>query len=407
MERQIGKGTLILLLGLSGFMVMADNWVVSPILPAIAKSLRTDIPTAGLLIAAYMIPFGIFQVILGPLADRYGKKQVITLSMVLFTIATGLCAFGSGLASVGIFRALTGVFAASVMPISFALIGDTFPMQERQQALGTFIGISFLGQGLSMAMGGIISYFFDWHGVFLVYAVLSMVPTVLLLKNYRLIPSQKNSNSSIIKPYLDLLSNSASLFTYLAIVLEGTFILGSFSYGGSYLSRIHHYNSLQIGLVMTGFGIMSVIGGRISGELANRVGALRVLSTGLLLAAAGDLLIYFRGDNIGIFTVGIATLGLGFIFTHSTLVTRATGFAPKSRGIAMSLVSFCFMGSGGIGTAIGGRLIAGYGIESVFVIYGSGLVVALILVLLLLKESREAASSSASAQIEKIIAENA
>jgi predicted MFS family arabinose efflux permease len=406
MERQVGKSTLILLLGLAGFMVMADNWVVSPILPAIAASLGINIPTAGLLITAYMIPFGIFQIIFGPLADRYGKKQVITLSMVLFTVATGLCAFGSGLASVAIFRALTGVFAASVMPISFALIGDSFPMQERQQALGTFIGISFLGQGLSMAMGGTISYFFDWHGVFLVYAVLSLVPTVLLLKNYRMIPSQKNPDSSIIKPYLELLSNPASLFTYLAIVLEGTFIIGSFSYGGSYLSRIHHYNSLQIGLLMTGFGIMSVIGGRVSGKLANRIRALKVLWIGLLLAAAGDLVIYFQGANIGVFIVGIATLGLGFIFAHSTLVTRATGFAQKSRGTAMSLVACCFMGSGGVGTAIGGKLIAGHGIASVFGIYGSGLVVALMVVLLLLRDDSPA-TARISSNIELIVSENA
>lgn len=406
MEQQVGKNTLILLLGLAGFMVMADNWVVSPILPAIAESLRISIPTAGLLISAYMIPFGMFQIILGPLADRYGKKQVITLTMVLFTVATGLCALGTRLASVGIFRALTGVFAAAVMPISFALIGDSFPMQQRQQALGTFIGIAFLGQGLSMAMGGIISYFFDWHGVFLIYAALSLVPTVLLLKNYRLIPSQKNPDSSIIKPYQELLSNSASLFTYLAIVLEGTFILGSFSYGGSYLSRIHHYNSLQIGLVMTGFGIMSVLGGRVSGRFANSFGALKVLRIGLLLAATGDLVIYFFGVNIALFIVGIATLGLGFIFTHSTLVTRATGFAQKTRGTAMSLVSFCFMGSGGIGTAIGGRLIAGRGIESVFGIYGAGLVIALMVVLLLLRQDNKETAGITS-NIEQIVCENA
>ena len=326
--------------------------------------------------------------------------------MVLFTVATGLCTFGTGLTSVAAFRALTGLFAASVMPISFALIGDSFPMQERQQALGTFIGISFLGQGLSMAMGGIISYCFNWRGVFLVYAVLSLVPTVLLLKNYRRIPSRKNPDSSIIEPYLELLSNPASLFTYLAIVLEGTFIIGSFSYGGSYLSRVHHYNSLQIGLVMTGFGIMSVIGGRVSGKLANSIGALKVLWIGLLLAAAGDLTIYFLGDNIGLFVVGIATLGLGFIFTHSTLVTRATGFAQKSRGTAMSLVAFCFMGSGGVGTAIGGRLIAGHGMESVFVIYGAGLVVALLLVLLLLREDNQA-DACGSVEMEKLVSENA
>jgi len=68
---------IIMLLGLAGFIVMADNWVVSPILPAISQNLNIDISRAGLLISAYMIPFGIFQIIFGPLADRYGKKQVI------------------------------------------------------------------------------------------------------------------------------------------------------------------------------------------------------------------------------------------------------------------------------------------------------------------------------------------
>ena len=99
-----------------------------------------------------MLPFGVFQIIFGPLADRYGKKQVITFSMIMFTIATGLCALGAGLTDLAIYRALTGVFAASVMPISLALIGDVFPIQERQGAIGGFMGLSFLGQGLSMAI---------------------------------------------------------------------------------------------------------------------------------------------------------------------------------------------------------------------------------------------------------------
>ena len=52
---------LVFLLGLAGFMVMADNWVVSPILPAISKSVGVAPEAAGVLIAAYMLPFGIFQ----------------------------------------------------------------------------------------------------------------------------------------------------------------------------------------------------------------------------------------------------------------------------------------------------------------------------------------------------------
>jgi len=91
------ESRLILILGLSGFVVMADNWVVSPILPAIARSIGVSPVQAGLLISAYMIPFGLFQLVFGPLADRYGKRQVITFSMIFFTVGTALCGFGLGL----------------------------------------------------------------------------------------------------------------------------------------------------------------------------------------------------------------------------------------------------------------------------------------------------------------------
>ena len=73
---------IILILGLAGFVVMADNWVVSPILPAIAQNINVPVTSAGLLITAYMIPFGIFQLIFGPLADRFGKKKILNLAML-------------------------------------------------------------------------------------------------------------------------------------------------------------------------------------------------------------------------------------------------------------------------------------------------------------------------------------
>lgn len=116
--------TLILILGLSGFTVMADNWVVSPILPAIAADSNQSVTRAGLLITAYMIPFGLFQLVFGPLADRYGKRQVINLSMLLFSVAAALCSVASGMTDLTVYRALTGVFAARPLgagPVSTVL----------------------------------------------------------------------------------------------------------------------------------------------------------------------------------------------------------------------------------------------------------------------------------------------
>ncbi len=378
------KNNVVILLGLLGFIVMADNWVVSPILPAISENLGIAVERAGLLIAAYMIPFGIFQILFGPLADRYGKKQVIALSIVLFTAATGLCALGFGLTDLAVYRALTGIFAASVMPISLALIGDIFPVQERQGAIGTFMGISFLGQGLSMITGGAIAYFLNWRGVFAVYALLSLIPMILIIKNYKSLPDTKHTDSKFFAPYLKLLGNPNSLFTYLLVLLEGMFIIGSFSYLGAYIAQTYHFNYLSIGAVMTAFGLMTVVGGRLSGKLSKMTNPRKILTTGLFLAVLADLLIYYLGSNIWLLVAGVGLLGLGFIFTHSTLLTRATEFAMKSRGAAMSLVAFCFMGGGGVGTAIGGKIASVYGLSSVFLVYGVALIITLALSFILI-----------------------
>jgi predicted MFS family arabinose efflux permease len=380
------KNRIIMLLGLAGFIVMADNWVVSPILPAIAQNLNIDIAKAGLLITAYMIPFGFLQIVFGPLADRFGKKQVITFAVAMFTIATGLCALGSNLVDLSIFRALTGIFAASVMPISLAMIGDIFPVNERQGAIGTFMGISFLGQGLSMAIGGTIAYFLNWRGVFGIYAVFALIPAFLLIKNYKSLPSEKHPDSKIFAPYLKLLGTSKSLFTYIIVLLEGLFIVGSFSYAGAYISKTYGFNFFYIGLIMTAFGIMTVIGGRLSGKIVQKIGARKVLSIGLSLAALADIVIYLFGNSLWLLIIGIALLGLGFIFTHSTLLTRATEFAQKARGAAMSLVAFCFMGGGGVGTAIGGKLISATSLNNLFLIYGIALAITLLLSFVMIRD---------------------
>ncbi|MHB0885953.1 MAG: MFS transporter [Bacillota bacterium] len=371
----MSKRTVLLILGLAGFVTMADNWVVSPILPAISAGLSIDPVRAGAAITAYMIPFGVFQLVFGPLADRFGKRQVISLAMLFFTVATGLCATAFSLTSLSVYRALTGAFAASVMPISLALIGDLFPLAERQSAIGTFMGISFLGQGLSMAIGGSIAFFLNWRGVFAAYAALAAVSAGLLLTAGKGIPSARDPHSEILAPYGRLLSRSASLLTYLVVLFEGILIVGSFSYIGAFIAKTYDFNFLAIGLIMTGFGVAAVVAGRISGRLAAAWGRRPVFAAGLASAALADLLIYVAGTSLTGLLAGVVLLGLGFMLAHSTFLTIATEFAARARGTAMSLVAFCFMGGGGVGTALGGRLIRADGFQVFFRDYGLALMV--------------------------------
>ncbi len=213
----------------------------------------------------------------------------------------------------------------------------------------------------------------------------TIVPTVLLFTIGRQIPSRKNPESKLLAPYVELLSNSISLRTYLIILLEGIFIIGTFSYLGSYISWVYHFNYLYIGLIMTAFGLIAIIGGRLSGRLAAKWGLKTVLALGFFSATAADIVFYSIGGILPALVLGVTLLGFGFILAHSTLLTMATEFAAQSRGAAMSLVAFCLMGGGGIGTAIGGSIIALSDFSALFKLYAIGLAILLIAALLMVQ----------------------
>jgi predicted MFS family arabinose efflux permease len=264
------------------------------------------------------------------------------------------------------------------MPVSFALISDIVPVEQRQRAIGSFMGVSTLGQALSMGIGGSIAYFFDWRGVFVIYGIIAVIIAVLLW--LRLPAAAKDeeiadSDTPMFKPYLSLLGASASRRTYLIIYFEGIFLLGSFSYFGAMLSARFSLSFLAIGGVMTAFGIAALIGGRVSSKLTNRMGRKATVALGLFLMALANGLIWTDFLNPVLATVAVAILGFGFMTTHSNLITMATGFNPKARGAAMSLAPFSFMLGGAIGTQLAAPLITAASYMVMYVVFGLGLLV--------------------------------
>jgi predicted MFS family arabinose efflux permease len=195
--------------------------------------------------------------------------------------------------------------------------------------------------------------------VFMVYAVVAAVITVVLLVTARSFASELHGdpNSQFVRPYLRLIGHWPSLRTYLVVFFEGLLVLGSFSYLGAFAARNLGLGTLQIGLLMAVFGVGVIAASRASARLAERLGRHRLVAVGLALAAAADLVVAFGGARLALVAISVLLLGLGFMFAHSSLLTTATQFAEKARGTAMSLVAFAFMVGGAIGTALGGRLI--------------------------------------------------
>jgi len=144
---------MIMTLGIMAFFANGDNYAVAPLLINISKDLNINISTAAMSVTAYMLTFGLFTILFGPLGDLYGKTKIINIAAFGTAIFSMLGAFAFNLPSLIFFRAMNGAFGAGIFPVTMALVGESFENSNRQKAIGEVMGLMFLGGASATATG--------------------------------------------------------------------------------------------------------------------------------------------------------------------------------------------------------------------------------------------------------------
>jgi predicted MFS family arabinose efflux permease len=364
----------LLVLGAVSFMVMADMKAIDPLLRIIANEFGSTVGNTAAIISAYTIPYGLFQLVYGPLGDRIGKLNVMTRAIVLFAIGTILCGLAPTLPSLILLRFLTGMVAAAIIPLSLAYIGDSFPYAERQTAIGRYLSALMLGQIMSSTLGGIFGEYLSWREIFWVLGVASLGVAIVLWRAVQKIPVTVFNPSNqtrwlSMEPYLKLMARPNVRLVITAVFIEGFFLFGSFAYIGAFIRDRYGLPYTLIGLLLTGFGIGGLIYSITVKWLVRRWGERGlVLAGGSLIGLCYSSIAWLHQWTLLI--PGIIVIGLGLNMLHSTLQTKATELAPKSRGTAVSLFAFSLFLGQGIGSAFLGKVVDGIGYHACFTLSG-------------------------------------
>ena len=144
---------LIPLLALASCCSMTVQRMCDPMLPALAREFDTSISDVAWVISIFAITYGLMQVVYGPLADRVGKFRVVAFTTLACSVGCVACALAPGLGWLVASRVLVAVFAAAIIPVSMAWVGDNSTYEIRQETLarvglGTTLGLvsgQFLG----------------------------------------------------------------------------------------------------------------------------------------------------------------------------------------------------------------------------------------------------------------------
>jgi predicted MFS family arabinose efflux permease len=342
------------------FIIFFQAYLVAPIIPALSSEFGLSVERVGLIVPAYLIPYGIATLVYGLLADRLGIHRVMFASLAAFAVLTALTATATSIEQMALWRILTGLGASGVVPLGLTLVGRLFPYEQRGRPLGWLFGAMAGGMAFGAPLGAILVPFIGWQGLFLVVGAAG-VGLLLVLLSYRPVIATAaqpvaGTFGDLFRGYKSLLDTPRGQRTYGYVFVNSMFHSGVFTWLGVYLERHYDVGPVGIGLALLGYGVPGFLFGPLIGRAADRWGRARLLPIGLALSAlAGAVLIV--GVPLVLAPVVAMLLSLGYDMTQPLLAGIVTSLGGKRPGQAMGLNVFTLFVGFGLGSLIFGEVL--------------------------------------------------
>jgi MFS transporter, YNFM family, putative membrane transport protein len=349
----------VALLSAAAFVSAATMRVADPLVPQVAHDFGVTPGAAGLMVTAFALAYGLFQLVWGPAGDRLGKyRTVATMTLASgLTVATG--AVAGSLGALALARLVSGATAAALIPLSMAFIGDHVAYERRQAVIARFLAGQITGLVAGQVFGGVFGDTVGWRGVFLLLAGLYFGVGLLLLRELRAgalpppVLTAPAGPGRLLTGYLNLLRRPWPRVVLATVFAEGAVFFGAFAFVGAYLHAGFGLGYAAVGAYLAAFGAGGLLFAAAVRPLVRTLGERGLASAGGALICLGFVGLA-AAPGRALLPVAIGLLGLGFYMLHNTLQTNATQMAPEARGLAVSAFAGGFFLGQALGAWLGG-----------------------------------------------------
>jgi EmrB/QacA subfamily drug resistance transporter len=209
------------------FMAVLDTTIMNIAIPSIQTDLSADLPSISWVLNAYNLMYAVLLITVGRFADQYGRKRLLLIAMILFSLGSLGCALAPACARISGtpamswligFRAFQGIGAAGLMPVSLAIMMAVFPRYKRGAALGVWGAVAGMGAAFGPIIGGFLVQAFDWRSIFLVNLPICAVGIVLTLL---FVPETRDTSMSRRIDMPGLLTLTVAILCLVVAIIEG------------------------------------------------------------------------------------------------------------------------------------------------------------------------------------------
>jgi predicted MFS family arabinose efflux permease len=354
---------LLLVLSIAAFMSAFTIRMIDPLVPAISRDFGVPIETAALLASAYTFPYALSQPILGALGDGLGKARVIKVCLGVMALSLGLGAIAATFEYLMVSRILAGIAGGGIIPVSFAVIGDRFPIADRQWALSRLVMASQIAILLGTGFGGLVAAQVGWRWMFSIPAALAAVVFVLTLKT---LPSRTNAVrpkftlASARAGYADVFASPWARVVLTGVFLEGVAMMGVTPFIAARVEQRGLGTLSEAGLILAAMSTGGIVFTLAVRWLLVNLGRARLVRTGGVLTMLG-LAVAAYSPDWRIEAACFFVVGIGFFMVHNSLQASATELAPNARGSGIASFAFLFFLGQAIGPVIYSALFRTFG----------------------------------------------
>ncbi len=184
-----GRWWALAALVISGLVIGLDTTILITALPTLSSKLGATTSDLQWISAAYTLTLGGLLLPAGVLGDRYGRKRLLLVGLVIFGITSVIASQATTATTLIAMRALMGVGAAFIVPLSLSILPSLFTAEERPRAISVTAAGAFLGLPLGPLVAGWLLTHYAWGSVFLINAP---VVVIALVGVWFLVPESKD-----------------------------------------------------------------------------------------------------------------------------------------------------------------------------------------------------------------------
>jgi predicted MFS family arabinose efflux permease len=343
------------------FLMGAELYLVSPLLPEIARSLRAPIASAARIVTAYAVIYAFAGPLLGIFSDRWSRKRSTVAGSIVFLAGNIGCAIAPGLGGLIVARGVAGLGAALAGPAIWAWLAERSAAHQRGRAISLGSSVFALGLVLGVPLGAALATVGGWRAPFLVIGMLMLVVTITLAGRLESTPvaATPRGLTALSRPWV----SPAIRFGLLATFFLQAARLGAYVYVGVIFAVRFGMDVSALGLVGLWVGACSMVGALTGGITLDQLVRHRIPGTWVAVFAAVLFIpSAVVASTAGQMWVALTSLGLWFMSGaafSSSQQTFLSGADPSQRATIVAWNNAMLHVGAAVGTTALGFVVAG------------------------------------------------